>query len=68
MSIIDYILPEDKATYNEIVARAAAYKAAHPAERAPRGPMTEEQKDKMELGRLNKMKQRLADMKAKKAK
>ena len=42
-SIIDYILPEDKAEYMAIIERAAEAKANAPKERKPRAPMTEEQ-------------------------
>lgn len=43
--IVDYILEEDYARYNELLNIAEANKANAPkAERKPRGPLTNEQK------------------------
>lgn len=58
-SIVDYILEEDYARYNELLNIAEQNKANAPkAERKPRAPMTNEQKK----ARLEK---RLADAQAK---
>ena len=65
MSIIDYILPEDRAEYDAIISRAAEVKKNTPVERKARGPMTDEQKEKLVEGKLNKMKAKLAEMRAK---
>lgn len=47
-TLVDYILEEDYARYNELLDMAEAakeeYKKAHPAERKPRAPQTEAQK------------------------
>lgn len=54
-TIVDYILDEDYARYQELLDLAAKAKEAAPkAPRAPRGPMTLEQKKKMAEGRLAK--------------
>ena len=54
-TIVDYILDEDYDRYVELVAMAEQAKANAPKkERAPRGPMTTEQKRKMAEGRLAK--------------
>ena len=54
-SIIDYILPEDYDRYNELLDMAEQAKANAPKkERAPRGPMTAEQKVKSAQARLAK--------------
>lgn len=54
-SLIDYILPEDWERYNELLNKAEEAKANAPkAARAPRKPMTVEQKTKMAESRLAK--------------
>lgn len=54
-SIIDYILEEDYPRYQELLAKAEeAKKNAPKKERAPRGPMTTEQKKKAAETRLAK--------------
>lgn len=63
-SIIDFILPEDQAEYRGIIERAAEAKANAPKERKPRTPMTEEQKLKMDEGRLAKLQAKLATLRA----
>lgn len=63
-SIIDYILPEDQATYNAIIERAAEAKANAPKERKPRAPLSEEQKITMTENRLEKLKAKLAALKS----
>lgn len=63
-SIIDFILPEDQAEYRAIIERAAEAKANAPKERKPRAPMTEEQKLKMDEGRLVKLQAKLAALRA----
>lgn len=63
-SIIDFILPEDQAEYRAIIERAAEAKANAPKERKPRAPMTEEQKLKMDEGRLAKLQAKLAALRA----
>lgn len=65
-SIIDYILPEDQEEYKAIIERAAEAKANAPKERKPRGPMTEEQKTKMDENRLAKLQAKLAALRASK--
>ena len=65
-SIIDYILPEDQEEYRAIIERAAEAKANAPKERKPRAPMTEEQKMKMDEGRLKKLQDKLALLRANK--
>lgn len=63
-SIIDFILPEDVDSYKAIIERAAEAKANAPkVPRAPRGPMTEEQKIKMTESRLAKLQAKLAALK-----
>lgn len=53
--LIDFILPEDYDRYNELLNMAEEAKANAPkAARAPRKPMTVEQKKKMAEGRLAK--------------
>jgi len=64
-SLIDYILPEDVESYKGIIERAAEAKANAPKERKPRAPMTDEQKTKMDEGRLAKLQAKLAAMRAK---
>lgn len=63
-SIIDYILPEDQELYNAIIERAAEAKANAPKERKPRAPMTEEQKIKSTETRIDKLKAKLAALRA----
>lgn len=63
-SIIDFILPEDQAEYRAIIERAAEAKANAPKERKPRAPMTEEQKLKMDEGRLAKLQAKLTALRA----
>lgn len=54
-SIVDFILEEDYARYNELLNIAEQNKANAPKpERKPRGPMTTEQKVKMANARLAK--------------
>ena len=54
-SIVDLILEEDYARYNELLNIAEQNKANAPKpERKPRGPMTTEQKVKMANARLAK--------------
>lgn len=64
-SLIDFILPEDQEKYKAIIERAAEAKANAPKERKPRAPMTEEQKIKMDEGRLTKLQAKLAEARAK---
>lgn len=63
-SIIDFILPEDQASYQAILERAAEAKANAPKERKPRAPMTDEQKEKMDMNRLEKLQAKLAALRA----
>lgn len=59
-NIIDYMSEEDYARYQELIAKATEAKANAPKpERAPRGPMTKEQKVKMAEGRLAKLQAKL---------
>lgn len=52
-AIVDYILEEDYDRYNELLNMAQEAKANAPKKpRAPRGPMTAEQKRKMTEKRL----------------
>ena len=64
-SLIDFILPEDEAAYKAIIERAAEAKANTP--KAPRKPLSEEQKIKMDENRLAKLQAKLAAARAKKA-
>jgi hypothetical protein len=64
MSIIDYILPEDKDAYLAIIERAAEAKANAPKERKLRAPLTKEQQVKMTEKKLLKFQQKLAALKA----
>lgn len=66
-SIIDYILPEDRDTYTAIIERAAEAKANAPKERKPRAPMTEAQKEKSLNSRIEKLKAKLAALRASKS-
>ncbi len=53
--LVDYILEEDSPRYQELLAKAAEAKANAPKkERAPRAPMTTEQKKKAAENRLAK--------------
>lgn len=59
-TIVDYILPEDYDRYNELLNMAQEAKANAPKkERAPRGPMTTEQKKKALENRLAKAQAKL---------
>lgn len=59
-TIVDYILPEDYERYNELLNMAQEAKANAPKkERAPRGPMTTEQKKKALENRLAKAQAKL---------
>ena len=54
-ALVDYILEEDYARYNELLDLAEQAKANAPKpERAPRGPMTTERKIKAAEARLAK--------------
>ena len=54
-TLVDFILPEDYDRYNELLNMAQEAKANAPKkERAPRGPMTTEQKKKALENRLAK--------------
>ena len=54
-TLVEYILPEDYDRYNELLDMAEELKAKAPKkERAPRGPMTAEQKMKAAQNRLAK--------------
>lgn len=64
-SLIDYILPEDQEKYRAIIERAAEVKANTPKVRKPRAPLTDEQKIKMDEGRLAKLQAKLAAARAK---
>lgn len=60
-TLVDYILEEDYERYCELVAKAEeAKKNAPKKERAPRGPMTIEQKRKAAENRLAKAEAALA--------
>lgn len=59
-TIVDYILTEDYDRYNELLNMAQEAKANAPKkERAPRGPMTTEQKKKALENRLAKAQAKL---------
>lgn len=59
-TIVDFILPEDYDRYNELLNMAQEAKANAPKkERAPRGPMTAEQKKKALENRLAKAQAKL---------
>lgn len=64
MSIIDYILPEDRDLYNAIIERVAEAKANAPKERKPRAPLTEEQRQKRDIKRLAFYEKKLAELRA----
>jgi hypothetical protein len=57
-TLIDYILEEDYERYNELLDMAEKakeeHKKAHPAERKPRAPQTQEQKIEAQKKRLAK--------------
>lgn len=59
-TIVDYILDEDYARYNELLDKATAAKAAAP--KPQRGPMTQEQKIKAAQTRLAKAQAKLDAM------
>ena len=59
-TLVDFILPEDYDRYNELLNMAQEAKANAPKkERAPRGPMTIEQKKKALENRLAKAQAKL---------
>ena len=59
-TLVDYILPEDYDRYNQLLDMAQEAKANAPKkERAPRGPMTTEQKKKALENRLAKAQAKL---------
>lgn len=61
--LIDYMTEQDYARYNELLAKATEAKANAPKkERAPRQPMTIEQKIKMAEGRKAKAEAKLAEL------
>ena len=64
VSIIDYILPEDREAYKAIIERAAEAKANAPKERKPRAPRTIEQQIQSDEKRLLKLKLKLAALRA----
>lgn len=63
-TLVDYILEEDYARYNELLDMAEAakeeYKKAHPVERKPRAPQTLDQKKAAAAKRLEKAQAALA--------
>lgn len=64
-NLVDFILEEDYARYQELVAKAAENKKNAPKpERKPRGPLTNEQKIKMMEGRKAKLEAQLAALMA----
>lgn len=64
-NLIDFILEEDYARYQELVAKAMENKKNAPKpERKPRGPLTNEQKIKMMEGRKAKLEAQLAALMA----
>lgn len=64
-NLVDFILEEDYARYQELVAKAMENKKNAPKpERKPRGPLTNEQKIKMMEGRKAKLEARLAALMA----
>lgn len=59
-TLVDFILPEDYDRYNELLNMAQEAKSNAPKkERAPRGPMTTEQKKKALENRLAKAQAKL---------
>lgn len=64
-NLVDFILEEDYARYQELVAKATENKENAPKpERKPRGPLTNEQKIKMMEGRKAKLEAQLAALMA----
>lgn len=64
-NLVDFILEEDYARYQELVAKATENKKnALKPERKPRGPLTNEQKIKMMEGRKAKLEAQLAALMA----
>lgn len=64
-NLVDFILEEDYARYQELVAKAMENKKNAPKpERKPRGPLTNEQKIKMIEGRKAKLEAQLAALMA----
>lgn len=64
-NLVDFILEEDYARYQELVAKAMENKKNAPKpERKPRGPLTNEQKIKMMEGRKAKLEAQLAALMA----
>lgn len=62
-TFIDYMSEQDYQRYNELLAKATEAKANAPKkERAPRAPMTIEQKIKMAEGRKAKAEAKLAEL------
>ena len=62
-ALIDYMSEEDYNRYNELIAKAEEAKANAPkTPRAPRGPMTVEQKIKMAESRKAKAEAKLAEL------
>lgn len=63
-TLVDYILEEDYARYNELLDMAETakeeYKKAHPAEKKPRAPQTLAQKQEAAKKRLEKAQAALA--------
>ena len=63
-TLVDYILEEDYARYNELLDMAEKakeeYKKAHPAEKKPRAPQTLAQKQEAAKKRLAKAQEALA--------
>lgn len=64
-NLVDFILEEDYARYQELVAKATENKKNAPKpKRKPRGPLTNEQKIKMMEGRKAKLEAQLAALMA----
>lgn len=64
-NLVDFILKEDYARYQELVAKATENKKNAPKpERKPREPLTNEQKIKMMEGRKAKLEAQLAALMA----
>lgn len=64
-NLVDFILKEDYARYQELVAKATENKKNAPKpERKARGPLTNEQKIKMMEGRKAKLEAQLAALMA----
>lgn len=64
-NLVDFILEEDYARYQELVAKATENKKNAPKpERKSRGPLTNEQKIKMMEGRKAKLEAQLAALMA----